>query len=359
MKYALWLWNIPGISSGKIRRMMEYAGSAEEIYGWPEHTLSGLKILKEEEKRAIRESKQKWDPEQEWSRLQEAGISFVSLEQKDYPKRLRNIHNPPYGLYYKGRLPDTGKKSVAVVGARGRSEYGRMVAHKLGESLGKRGISVISGLARGIDSDGHAGALHGGGSTFAVLGCGVDICYPRSNQGLYDKILEYKGGIISEYPPGHPPLAGQFPGRNRIISGLSDCVVIVEAREKSGSLITADFAMEQGRDVYAVPGRLGDSLSWGCNQLIHQGAGIFLDVEEFLQDLDLLEENSCVQMDFRKNLLEKDEMVVYSLLDFCPKGLGGLLEESSFSLSKLLEVLAVLENKGFAKETIPNFYIRC
>jgi DNA processing protein len=190
-----------------------------------------------------------------------------------------------------------------------------------------------------------------------VLGCGPDVCYPRTNRYLYDKMTEH-GGILSEYPPGTQPLPARFPQRNRIIAGLSDVVVVIEAREKSGSLITADYAMEQGKEVYALPGRITDDLSRGCNNLIAQGAGILTGVEEFLRELAPEADCGMVQMDFRKNLLEKDEMMVYTLLDFYPIGLGTMVEKSSLGLSELLEVLDRLERKGFARETIPNYYVR-
>jgi DNA processing protein len=167
-----------------------------------------------------------------------------------------------------------------------------------------------------------------------------------------------QGGIISEYPPGTPPRQVYFPQRNRIIAGLSDAVVVIEARKKSGSLITADYAMEQGRDVYALPGRITDELSLGTNNLIAQGAAALTGVEEFLRDLSIDMDASCVQIDFRKNFLEKDEMLVYTLLDFYPTGLGTMVEKSSFSLTDLLDILDRLESKGFARETVPNYYVR-
>lgn len=357
MKYALWLYSIPGIGSAKIRLLLEEAASAEEIYGWSQSALEKVRGISRRDIMAITESRRSWDLDGGLARLWEKGIQFVSREQEEYPWKLRNISNAPYALYYRGCLP-SGEKAVAVVGARERSEYGRVMARKLAEALGRCHIPVISGLARGIDADSHLGALSAGGQTCAVLGCGVDICYPRSNSYLYERILREGGCILSEYAPGQAPAGRLFPSRNRIISGLSDCVVVVEAREKSGSLITADYAMEQGRDVYAVPGRATDSLSKGCNHLLHQGAGIISGVEDFLEDLNLSPANSCVQMDFRKNLLEKDEGVVYSLLDFCPMGIGTLLEKSGISLDKLLEILGQLEAKGFARESVPNYYVR-
>jgi DNA processing protein len=255
-------------------------------------------------------------------------------------------------------LPDENAKSVAIVGARGRSAHGSEVTVKLAKELSAQGVQIISGLAKGIDADAHRGAIEGGTKTFAVLGCGVDVCYPTSNRYLYHSILEQGGGIISEYLPGTQPRTMFFPARNRIISGLSDCVAVMEARIKSGSLITADFAMEQGRDVYALPGRITDPLSAGCNHLITQGAGIIESVEEFMKELEILSSGFDTSYDFLKNLLEKDESLVYSVTDFRPLGIGMILEKTGIPFDRLLEILNRLESLGLIKETFPNHYIR-
>lgn len=211
-------------------------------------------------------------------------IRILRQQDRGYPERLREIPSPPKELYVLGKLPEEHIPAVAIIGARDCSEYGKCVASGLGAALGRSGIQVVSGMARGIDGIGQEAALDAGGSSFAVLGSGVDICYPAGNRRLYEK-LKLRGGILSEYPPGTPALPGHFPPRNRIVSGLSDAVVVVEAREKSGTLITVDMALEQGREVYVVPGRVTDPLSSGCNRLLKLGAGLLLDQEEFLEEL--------------------------------------------------------------------------
>ena len=355
--YGLWLANIPGITQFKIRLIREVCPVAEELYAMSDETIAKIPRLEKADVCRIIESRKNWNPEREWMKLQEKGIHFVTLEDAVYPEKLKSIHNPPYALYYMGKLPDPEAKSVAIVGARGRSAYGSQVARQLAEALAHAGIAVVSGMARGIDTDGHMGALEAHGETFAVLGCGVDICYPKQNDYLYRHIPE-NGGILSEYPLGTEPMAALFPQRNRIISGLSDYTVVIEARTRSGSLITADYAMEQGREVYALPGRITDPLSQGTNALIRQGAGIYTGVEDFLKDLQFLDANSYVQSDFRKNLLEKDESLVYSLFDFAPVGLGSLIQNSPYGLSEIMNILERLEQKGFVKETIPNYYVK-
>lgn len=212
------------------------------------------------------------------------GIRILKRGGREYPERLKEIQGAPAELYVLGRMPEEDRPAVAIIGARDCSEYGRYVASGLGAALARCGIQVISGMARGIDGIGQEAALDAGGSSFAVLGSGVDVCYPAGNRRLYEK-LKLGGGILSEYPPGTPPLSHHFPPRNRIVSGLSDVVVVVEAREKSGTLITVDMALEQGREVYVVPGRVTDSLSAGCNRLLKLGAGILLDEGEFLEEV--------------------------------------------------------------------------
>ena len=215
-------------------------------------------------------------------------IHYIRRNSDYFPLRFEGLSDVPEGLYCIGSLPDDNIPSVAVVGARSCSSYGRKTAFALGKFLAEQGVQVISGMAMGIDSSAQEGALAAGGKTFAVLGCGVDICYPRTSYAVYDA-LAVRGGIIAEVEPGTKPLAYNFPRRNRIISALSDIVIVVEAREKSGSLITVDCALEQGRTVYAVPGRVGDRLSDGCNFLIAQGAGILWSFEAVTEELKGME----------------------------------------------------------------------
>lgn len=201
-----------------------------------------------------------------------------------YPEALRRISHGPVRLYVRGCLPEETIPSVAVIGARRCSSYGKEMAQWFAEELALSGVQIISGMALGIDGIAQRAALSAGGSSFGVLGCGTDVCYPEANRDLYDMLLQ-KGGILSEYPAGAPPLPGHFPARNRLISALSDIVLVIEAKEKSGTLITVDFALEQGKDVYVLPGRLTDALSSGCNRLIRQGAGIALTPADILEAL--------------------------------------------------------------------------
>lgn len=356
MNYAYWFSNIPGVGIRSRNRILMTAGSAEELYYMSERQLGLIPGIQEKQLRAILESKKR-DYESDFYRLADQGISFVSREEESFPEKLRQIPDAPYSLYVKGKLPPTGKKTVAIVGARRCSAYGQAVAGKIGKRLAECGAVVVSGMAQGIDGEGHWGALKGKGETYAVLGCGVDVCYPSFHEKLYDTIL-LNGGILSEYPPKTKPLAALFPARNRIIAGLSDVIVLVEAKVRSGSLITADYALEQGRDIYAVPGRLYDALSEGCNNLIRQGAGIISDVEEFLEELELSGFEREKQENLKKLSLAKDESMVYSCLSLRPKSIEELLEQTRFPMPQLAGVLAVLIQKEYITEPVKNYYIR-
>ena len=361
MKYQYWLYNIEGIGSVTIKKLLNYVGSAEELYFLPEEQFALMTDISLKEQEKIQDSRKKWDLDEELGIFLQKGISFVSQEMEQFPEKIRYIDNPPYSIYFKGELPDERKNCVAIVGARRCSEYGRAMAEKLATQLAKYDVPVISGLARGVDSYAHIGAVRGGGKTFAVLGCGVDICYPPQHKQLYQEILE-KGGIISEYPPGLAPKPQLFPARNRIISALCDVLVVVEAKEKSGSLITADFALEQGKDVFAFPGRATDELSFGCNALIRQGAGIITSVDSFLTDIGVLGQNEYTQEtlleNFPKIFLEKEESMVYSCLDLRPKSLEEIAFRTGFKTQYLTSLIQRMIEKGVLKETFRNYYIR-
>lgn len=351
--YKSWLASILTLSSEKkIQLVQEY--TPKELFCMPE-----LKLRQVCEYFAIKPEilipSDRASAEIMAEELSEKKIGLTTILDEDYPRKLKYINDPPFALYYKGCLPTKGV-SAAVVGARQCSEYGRSMAKELGKTLGENGINVISGMAYGIDSAGHAGALRGGARTFAVLGCGVDVCYPAAARALYENILDQKGGILSEYPPGTPPIARNFPYRNRIISGLSDIVIVVEAKLKSGSLITADFAMEQGKEVYAVPGRICDAWSQGTNRLIYQGAGVICNIRQFMEDKNLLAAGKENYMKEKNFVLEKEERLLYSCLDFEPKFLDIIIEETGFTVLMVLEILNRLSRKGLVKECYKNYF---
>lgn len=284
-------------------------------------------------------------------------IKCLTIEDSNFPDRLRKLSGMPKKLYYIGNLPDPKKPAAAVVGARMCSPYGRCQAFKYARTMASYGVQIISGMARGIDAEGHKGALDTDTPTFAVLGSGVDVCYPNSNRWLYQRILEKGGGIISELPPGSPPVNWAFPARNRIISGLAEVVVIAEAKKKSGSLITAEHALEQGKDIYVFPGRTTDALSYGCNALIQQGAGVILSVEEFLKQLPYNATQSLQMGKNKKQCLAKEESLVYSCLSMEPKNIEKIAEETGLGISATAGILLGLLAKGLVFESFRNYYI--
>ena len=271
---------------------------------------------------------------------------------------MNNLPDMPDTLYYLGRLPDGTKPSIAIVGARMCSPYGRTQAFCYARTLSSFGIQVVSGMAQGIDAEGHKGAIEGGTPTFAVLGSGVDICYPAANRRLYEAILENGGGIISEFPPGTKPIPWHFPARNRIISALSDVALIVEAKEKSGSLITAGFALDQGKNVYAVPGAVNDALSRGCHKLIYDGAGIAYCPEVLLAEWGITWQDSGKSEEKKKFVLAKDLDMVYSCLDLRPKNPDGIIEKTGFPPGKVNGILMELELMGLIREVGRRYYVR-
>ena len=285
-------------------------------------------------------------------------IKCLTIEDSNFPDRLRKLSGMPKKLYYIGNLPDPKKPAAAVVGARMCSPYGRCQAFKYARTMASYGVQIISGMARGIDAEGHKGALDTDTPTFAVLGSGVDVCYPNSNRWLYQRILEKGGGIISELPPGSPPVNWAFPARNRIISGLSDLVLVVEARKRSGSLITADLALEQGKEVFALPGRRIDPLSEGCNRLIAQGAGIVTKPEDVLDFFHIKCKNSCKKTIKSVNALAKSEKMVYSCLDSQPKHLEAVMKSCGVTAGECMTALLNLEMQGLILQPMNQYYVR-
>ena len=339
-----WLSQVPSMGAVTIKRLWDRYHSFEKIYNMEGKELKDQGFLRAGTEADFDSRKGRLREAQEGYRgLEEKGIRFVTILDREYPDRLRPLHGSPAMLYVRGRLPEDGRPSAAVVGARGCSHYGRETARSLARSLAEAGVQVVSGLAEGIDGAGHRGALDAGGDTYGILGCGVDICYPRHHFSMYLEIPE-RGGVISEFRPGEPPASRNFPMRNRIISGLSDAVIVVEARERSGSLITADCGLEQGKEIFAVPGRTTDALSRGCNELIRQGAGIVTSADDVLDFFRISGEKKLRVHEKNENGLAKNEKMVYSCLDLQPKFIDRVVEESGLALGECLTVLLELEH---------------
>lgn len=377
-KWAYMLHNIPGIGNKAMFTLQERFGNCSEIYKADKKDFSG--ILTGKQIRAFEEQRKNWDVEEEYAHLFRRGIDFIPFFSGNYPEKLKTIPDPPFALYCIGDMPDETKPSVSIIGARNNSEYGRYAAKMFGDKLARMGVQIISGMARGIDGIGQQASIEAGGKTFAVLGSGVDICYPKDNVMLYDAIKSH-GGIISEYPPGTQPKPQHFPPRNRIISGLSDVVLVIEARQKSGTFITVDMALEQGRDVFALPGRVCDSLSGGCNQLIKQGASIASAPEDIIEYLkcevrnesliasNRNDENDGMKETTAENVaqnpylaqLNDTQKLVFAELDFYPITLTMIYENVlkkgfDIGVAEVMNVLVELCIMGVAMRNGAGFY---
>lgn len=283
-------------------------------------------------------------------------IKIVPIGSSEYPSRLLNIKNAPKKLHIIGNMPDPNKKTIGIVGARAASDYGITLAKTISKNFSNNDIQVISGLAMGIDVAAHIGAISVEKPTFAVLGCGVNICYPTYNNNIYNKIVEYGGGIISELDEDTPPIPYNFPLRNRIISGLSDVVIVVEAKKTSGSLITADYALEQGKTIFACPGRVGDSLSIGTNNLIKQGAYILTSVDDVLSYLGLICDGILPKPTIDIDKLDYYEKIVYEVLEQNAIHIDEIVVKTKLPIAKIYNVLMSLELSGLAEMTIQNYY---
>lgn len=283
IEYWIWLSRIEGLKPKFLNDLLEKYKSPKIIWEKTKEELieNGIKeiYVKEITNEFYRQGLNRY-----LNYMKQNNIELITIEDKEYPDKLKLIYDPPIVLYIKGNKKILNEKSVAIVGCRLCTKYGENIAKKLAYNLSLNNINVISGLARGIDSCAHKGSLNGEGKTIAVVGCGLDRVYPEENKELFNKIINNNGAIISEYVIGTKPLAKNFPKRNRIISGLSNGVIVVEAREKSGTLITADFALEQGKEVYAVPGNITNCNSYGTNELIKQGAKAVTSIQDILED---------------------------------------------------------------------------
>ena len=362
MKYEYWFAAIQGLTDEKKLLLRSYMKSGKDIYYIEETMLTKLSFINEKDVERILRAKEQWNLKKEYEKLLQKQIRVIYCYEDLYPRKLLNIPDPPYALYVKGNLPDENKKSIAIVGARKCTPYGEKHACVFAQRLAEQNVQIISGLAHGIDGFAHRGALFGKGKTFAVLGNGVDICYPREHIGLYTDILENGGGILSELPPGSSPLPRHFPKRNRIISGLSEAVLVMEAKEKSGSLITADMALEQGKDVYALPGMIDNPLSAGCHHLIRQGAGILISAENMLEELKICPEKGITkklsEIVEEKKVLESDEDLVYSTFAVCSKNANEIIDETGLPAEQVMRCLVSLEIQGYIKEISKNHYLK-
>lgn len=347
------LYSIHGIGTQALQKLKRKYGSFQNAWqAGPNEWLTILPDLKRPDLE-VRPAGQYDFGEQ----IVQGHFDIITLEDDDYPPLLRVVGQAPYVLFYRGRPQVLQQLCLAIVGSRKASVYGKKVARELARELGAAQVVVVSGLARGIDSEAHQGALDGRGSTVAVLGSGIDVVYPPENRKLYDMIQE-QGAIVSEFPPGTHPEASNFPRRNRIISGLCRGVVVVEARQKSGALITADFALEQGRDVFAVPGPVSSENSRGTNNLIKQGANLVSSVEDILEEYMLSLPGSCVQVQPELLMLDIYEEEILKYISYEATHINEIVTVSKINIGLASTLLLKLELYGLIKCLPGNYYVR-
>lgn len=345
-KYWVGFNLVKGIGAARLRVLLQYFGDIEAAWNASPQALQaaglGNKVID-----TFLQVRLDVDLETVLQRIQSKGISVLTWEDETYPRRLKDIDQPPPVLYLRGSLLPADEWAVAIVGTRRITAYGRQVTEEIATTLARSGVTIVSGLARGVDSVAHKAALDAGGRTIAVLGSGVDVIYPNEHRLLAERMIA-SGALLSDYAPGTAPDGVNFPPRNRIISGLSQAVVVVEAGQKSGALITAEFAADQGRDVFAVPGNINAPQSVGCNALIQQGARPLLQARDILEALDLtmVQEHRSA-----RSLLPADatEQQVLAVIGQQPLHIDDIRTQISLPMEQVTAALAMMELKGMVR----------
>jgi len=356
---------VPGMGPVTCNKLVVHFGSPDKVLSASISDLKAVCRLRQESLNALGETGRqdlKALANEEIEKAAKRNISLIACDDPRYPSLLKNIHDPPGVLYVLGDPLVLNCKAIGIVGSRAATHYGRSIAENMANSLAQQGFAIVSGMALGIDTAAHKGALAAHGRTVAVLGCGLDIVYPPGNLKLYKEIAA-SGTLVSEYPLGTPPDNFRFPARNRIISGLSLGVVVVEAAIRSGSLITASHALEQGRDVFAVPGRIDSVKSAGTHALLQQGAKLVHSVndiaEEFSSPGNLTHQDNTGHEDAEQEPLEQlepEEATLFKCLEVYPRTVDEIVRESGLTPQKTIELLLMLELKGVVQSLPGNSY---
>ena len=338
---------VKGIGAVRLRFLLDHFGDLEMAWHAPSDAYRAAGISQKIVEK-IQQRKDTLDVEAYWKKVIEAGIKVLTWDDDDYPNRLRTIDQPPPVLYTRGKLTFEDEWAVSIVGTRRVTAYGRRVTEELAGFLARNGITIVSGLARGVDTVAHRAALDNGGRSIAVLGCGVDTIYPPENRKLAEDLMK-AGCMISDYAPGVPPDSRNFPPRNRIIAGMGLATVVVEAGKRSGALITANFAVEQGREVFAVPGPIYAPQSKGTNALIQQGAQPYLSSEELLEllNIEMIDEQKAVRTSFE---IEPFEREILKLIANEPLHIDEICVQSKENVDKISATLVIMELKGLVQQ---------
>lgn len=350
---CFWLCSLLDTATSGLYTFVKLCGGLENVLFVKDSHIQKMEGISERLKGRISATRDIDELKKAYVQMESRGISFVGQNNPCFPEKLLQAEPLPFGIFYVGSLPETHKASIAIVGARSASPYGQEMAFHFAQKLSQNGVEIISGMAMGVDGYAHRGALNGGGKTYGILGCGVNICYPKENMSLFEA-MKTQGGIISEFSVGTKPLPWHFPYRNRIISSLSDGILVIEAREKSGSLITASLALDQGKDVFALPGRATDELSMGCNRLISDGAKLVTKPEDILEEYKI----SIKVADKSKFMLDNLEKLVYSNLCLNARSIDEICAMAGLGYTETARVLYSLMDKGAARQIGINHFIR-
>jgi len=360
LKYWLALSQAPGVGPRRFQLLREHFGSVQAVWMATPAELTAVKGINRVTADGIADFRARTDPDREMQLLARYKAKAVTLADAGYPDLLRHIYDPPPVLYLRGDIRPEDNTALAIVGTRVASEYGKTVAAMLARELAARGITVVSGMARGIDTASHLGAMEAGGRTFAVLGCGLDTVYPAENRAVMERIAA-AGAVFSPFPFGTKPEAGNFPARNRLISGLSLGTVVVEAQEKSGALITADFALEQGREVFAVPGNITSKNSRGTHYLLKQGAKLVESLDDILEELPRLNKTAPpvkVKPDDEVTGLSEEERQVLQQIPAEPLHVDQIEQQCRLAADRVAAVLMYLELKGLVRRLPGQLFCR-
>ena len=353
--FWLGLSSVPGVGRVTFRKLVSHFGSPEEALAASREDLLQVNGISDRTAAAIMSHPWRAAAEKEIEKADRTSVAIIIADDVRFPGRLLHTPDPPVLLYVRGAL-DNGN-AVAIVGTRTPTHYGLTVTHRMAYELAAAGITVVSGMARGIDTQAHKGAIAARGRTCAVLGCGIDIAYPPENRALMEEIA-HSGAVVTENPFGTRPEAGYFPARNRIISGLSAGSVIIEAAEDSGSLITADYTIEQGRKLFAVPGNIGSPVSRGPNNLIKKGATLVENAGDVLAAIDAPREEMPRQAPRPQPHLTGDEATIFQELSAEPKHIDVILTDTQCPAGKLGGILITLELKGLIRQLPGKLFVR-
>ncbi len=363
------LTSVIGFKQALFKRLIEQFATPEKVLQAPLQELIKAGLPPETAK-SIKNFNKDDEVNKGIALIKEKGVNFSAIGEKDYPPNLLQIHDPPPCLYHKGDINKDDNLAIAIVGARHATHYGITIAERIAGELAARGITIVSGMARGIDTAAHRGALKGGGRTIAVLGSGLDVIYPAENTKLFQEIT-HNGAVISEFPLSTPPLPRNFPMRNRVISGLSLGTLVIEASLKSGSLITAQMALDQGREVFAVPGNINSKTSMGTNKLIKDGAKLVECTDDILEELTpqlnfpattrTVSKKATSEVRIRQDrtsTLNPNEKSVWNCLSDDPKHIDKIINENQLKGSSIYAILLNLELKSLIQEHPGKYYSR-